>query len=263
MAPTSEPEIRRCDLTATILELKCLDLRMEGVEFMDQPDEEAGQSVSVDLLWYTTFDVATVHSGLTTLSILGAIDKHQNLTDVGRKMAVLPVDPRFSRMIVASEEQGCSQEVVDLVSALSASSRLFLGVSSRDSGAVGAWDKWKHPSGDHCTVLNVFRAYQEVVSSATSGEAKGWCGRNFLNERALSEAMEIRHQLKGICRQIGINADLSCGGQTQTILRCLVLGLVQNTAFIQPNGLYKQVMGPLVSCVFGHASWKFSQVSRL
>jgi len=32
----------------------------------------------------------------------------------------------------------------------------------------------------------------------------------------------------------------------QPILHCLVLGLVQNTAFAQPGGLYKQVMGASV-----------------
>jgi len=168
-------------------------------------------------------------------------------------MAVLPLDPKFSRAILASEELKCSKEVVDLVSVLSASSRLFLGVPDDDSSSVGPREKFKHPSGDHCTTLNAFRAYQEVVSSGNSGEAKTWCARNFLNERALSEAMEIRCQLKGICKRIGIDTDLSCGGQVQPILRCLVLGLVQNSAFIQPNGLYKQVMGPSVSCAFGLA----------
>lgn len=183
------------------------------------------------------------------MSILGAIDKHQNLTDLGRKMAVFPLDPKFSRTILASRELGCSKEVVDLVSVLSASSRLFLGVPNDDSGSVGSQEKFKHPSGDHYTTLNAFRAYQEVASSG-SGEAKTWCARNFLNERTLAEAMEIRCQLKGICKRIGIDADLSCGGQVQPILHCLILGLVQNTAFIQPGGLYKQVMGPSVSYAF-------------
>ena len=173
------------------------------------------------------------------------------------------MDPKFSRMILASEELGCSQEVIDIVSVLSASSRLFLGVSSDDSSAVGAREKLNHPSGDHCTTLNAFRAYQEVITSSTSGDAKAWCARNFLNERALSEAVEIRHQLRGICKWIGINAALSCGSQVQPILRCLILGLVQNVAFIQPNGCYKQVMGPSVSCAFDWVGWKCSWVSRL
>ena len=187
-----------------------------------------------------------MHSGLTTLSVLGAIDKHQNLTDAGRQMAALPVDPKFSRAILASGDLGCSKEVIDIISVLSVSSRLFLDVSSNGSDGIYARDKFKHPSGDHCTILNAFRAYQEVVS-ATGGDAKSWCTTNFLNQRTLSEAMEIRHQLRGICERHGINTNLSCGGQVQAILRCLALGLVQNAAFIQPNGLYKQVMGPAVS----------------
>ena len=48
MASTLEPEIRRCDLTAIILELKCLDLSIEGLDFMDQPDEEAGWLINID-----------------------------------------------------------------------------------------------------------------------------------------------------------------------------------------------------------------------
>lgn len=171
-------------------------------------------------------------------------------------MAALPVDPKFSRAILASGELGCSQEVLDIVAVLSASSRLFLSIADDDLSAVGTRDKFKHPSGDHCTTLNAFRAYQEVISSATSGEAKTWCARNSLNERVLSEAMEIRDQLRRICKRIGIDTDLSCGSQVQPILRCLVLGLIQNTAFIQPDGLYKQVMGPSVSCTFDWAGWK-------
>lgn len=47
MASMLEPEICRCDLTAVILELKCLGLDVGELDFMDQPDEEAGQSVVV------------------------------------------------------------------------------------------------------------------------------------------------------------------------------------------------------------------------
>lgn len=204
-----------------------------------------------------------MHSGLTTLSILGAIDKRQYLTDAGKKMAALPVDPKLSRAILVSENLGCSKEIIDIVSMLSASSRLFLGAPNGDSNMVGAREKFKHPSGDHCTILNAFRAYQEVVSSATSGETRSWCGANSLNERALSEAMEIRRQLMGICERIGINADISCGSQEQPILRSLVVGLIQNTAFVQSNGIYKQVMGPSVSHASSWVSWNHSWVIRL
>lgn len=177
-------------------------------------------------------------------------------------MAVLPLEPKYSRTILASGELGCSREVIDLVSVLSASSRLFLDVPNDDSSMVWPRDKFEHPSGDHYTILNAFRAYHEVISSGTGGEAKAWCAKNFLNERALSEAMEIRRQLTGICKRIGIDANLSCGGQVQPVLRCLILGLIRNTAFIQPNGLYKQLMGPSVSYTSSWTSWTCSWVIR-
>ena len=50
MAPALEPEIRRCDLTAILLELKCLGLEINGLDFMDRPDEDAGQSIGIYLL---------------------------------------------------------------------------------------------------------------------------------------------------------------------------------------------------------------------
>ena len=240
---------------------------MDSISWIDQTRTQVNQSVFIFYVM-TTSDSVTVHSGLTTLSILGAIDKHKNLTDVGRKMAVLPLDPKFSRAVLASGELRCSKEVVDLVSMLSTSSRLFLGIPSDDPSSVGPRENFKDPSGDHCTILNAFRAYQEVSSLGNSGETKTWCARNFLSERALSEAMEIRRQLKGICKRVGVDTDLSCGGQVQPILRCLVLGLAQNAAFIQPNGLYKQVMGSSVSCVFGlaesaHLSSGYEDTPRL
>jgi HrpA-like RNA helicase len=48
MVPALEPEIRRCDLTAVILELKCLRLDLEELDFVDKPDEEAGQLIGID-----------------------------------------------------------------------------------------------------------------------------------------------------------------------------------------------------------------------
>jgi ATP-dependent RNA helicase DHX33 len=42
MAPSVEPEIRRCSLTSSLLQLKCLGQDLEELEFMDKPDLDAG-----------------------------------------------------------------------------------------------------------------------------------------------------------------------------------------------------------------------------
>lgn len=38
LAISAEPEIRRCSLTQSVLQLKCLGQDLEEVEFMDPPD---------------------------------------------------------------------------------------------------------------------------------------------------------------------------------------------------------------------------------
>lgn len=45
MPISSEPEILRCSLTSSILDLKCLGQNLEELELMDQPDQESSKKV--------------------------------------------------------------------------------------------------------------------------------------------------------------------------------------------------------------------------
>lgn len=58
--------------------------------------------------------------------------------------------------------------------------------------------------GDHLTMLNVFRAYTKI------DRAKIWCHENYLNNRNLSYATEVRVQLSGICKRLDLRIE-SCG----------------------------------------------------
>jgi len=226
MVYSYEPEIRRCNLAESFLQLKCLNLDMESLEFMDPPEHEA------------------VRSALTTLSILGAIDKQKNLTKLGRSMASFPVEPKHSRVVMASQEFGCSSEVLDIVSVISASSNLFIDAVDHREDALDARLKFHHDSGDHLTILNVIRAYQDVSLSEDKSGRKAWCQSHFVNEHTLLEAIHIRNQLRDVCIRIGIDWRSSCQNAEQPILRSFVCGLVQNTALLQSDGAYKQLMGP-------------------
>ncbi len=50
---------------------------------------------------------------------LAAVDAQGALTKLGRRMAELPVDPRFARMLLAGDQAGCLAEVLVITSALS------------------------------------------------------------------------------------------------------------------------------------------------
>lgn len=225
---SAEPEIRRCALSSSLLQLKCLGQDLEQLDFMDKPDWEA------------------IASALKTLYLLGAIDNQKHLTKLGRDMAVLPLEPHLARAVVASQECGCTLEIIDIVSVLSASSKLFFDSTDEREAAAEARRKFRHSSGDHMTILNVVRSYQEIVASENKSGRKEWCKKQFLNDRCLSEARDIRDQLREVCVRMGVDWRSSCGDDEQPVLRSLVRGLVQQAAFLQPDGSYKQLMGPSI-----------------
>ncbi|KIJ69827.1 hypothetical protein HYDPIDRAFT_104459 [Hydnomerulius pinastri MD-312] len=228
LAVSAEPEIRRCSLTQSVLQLKCLGQDLEAVEFMDPPD------------------VNSVISALKTLWLLGALDNSKALTSLGREMASFPTEPYLARIILASKLHNCTSEIIDIVSLLSSSSKLFLDISDQRDVISDARRKFIHPSGDHLTMLNALRAYQEIASSESKGARKEWCRQHFVNERTFTESLKIRDQLRVTCQRVGLDWRASRKDSEEPVLRCFTAGLVQQSALLQPDGSYKQLMGQAV-----------------
>ena len=67
-------------------------------------------------------DRRQVRDGVNLLHELGALDRRQRgrrLTPLGRRLAQLPLDPRFARMVLESDRLGCADEVIVIAAALS------------------------------------------------------------------------------------------------------------------------------------------------
>ncbi|KAG5641909.1 hypothetical protein DXG03_003976 [Asterophora parasitica] len=229
MALAPEPEIMRCSLTSSILQLKCLNQNLEELDLMDMPDVES------------------IASSLKSLWLLDAINASKELTPLGRQMAFFPLEPAHARSVIASKEHGCTLEVLDIISVLSASSKLFVDITEQRDAAAEARRMFRHASGDHLTILNAVRAYEEIASG-NGGKAtrREWCRKHFLNERTLLEAAEIRNQLRHTCVRLNIDWKVSCRDKEELVVRSLAYGLAQNSAFLQPDGSYKQTMGQSV-----------------
>ncbi|TDL23197.1 P-loop containing nucleoside triphosphate hydrolase protein [Rickenella mellea] len=222
---SSVPEIQRCSLTSSMLQMKCLGLDLATMEFMDKPDDES------------------VASSLKTLYILGAIGQQKELTDIGREMNQYPLEPPLARALLASKQHGCPLEAIDLLAVLSSSSKLFFDNTELRDEALEARRKFHHPSGDHLTTLNTFRAYQEIAGVENKAGRKDWCRKYFLNERTLNEAMNIRDQLRKIAERNGLDWKVSCGDNLELVLKSILRGMSQHTAMIRPDGTYKQIFG--------------------
>jgi HrpA-like RNA helicase len=162
-------------------------------------------------------------------------------------MASFPLEPQHACAVVASKEYGCTSEVLDIVSIISASSKLFLDISDQREVVSEVRLKFRHPSGDHMTVLNVVRAYREIAASEKKHARREWCRKHFLNERTLLEARDIREQLVVTCGRVGIDSAASAKENEDPVIRSMGHGLAGNSAFIQPDGSYKQTMGQSAS----------------
>ena len=161
-------------------------------------------------------------------------------------MALFPLEPVYARAVVASKDLGCTQEILDIISVLSATSKLFVDVTEQREAASDARRKFRHPSGDHLTVLNAIRSYTEIAAAEEKFARKAWCKKHFLNERTLLEAVSIRQQLRQTCERMRIDPEVSCGDMEEPVVKSLAHGLAQNSAFLQPDGSYKQTMGQSV-----------------
>lgn len=76
----------------------------------------------------------------------------------------------------------------------------------RRANSLIAHAKFENESGDHLTLLNVFKAYVRAERQRT------WCHENYLNNSNLNYAQEVRNQLKDICKRINLEFS-SCGNQ--------------------------------------------------
>ena len=173
LADTTVPEIRRCNLASVVLQLKALGINnVARFDYMDAPPREA------------------LCRALETLFTLGALDRDGNITKpLGTRMAQLPIDPPFAKVLLTADTFRCTSEVLTIVAMLSAESVFVnltgaggLGlVAADDSGsdgttkgstsnkgdrantklamAIEARNKFSSPDGDQMTMLAVFNEY--------------------------------------------------------------------------------------------------------
>jgi len=130
----------------------------------------------------------TLMRALELLNYLGALDDEGNLTRMGSLMAEFPLDPQLSKMLVASPEFRCSNEILSIAAMLSVPN-VFVRPREAAKAADAAKARFAHGDGDHLTLLNVYHAYKQ------NGENGDWCYQNFLNHRSLKSADNVRSQL--------------------------------------------------------------------
>lgn len=225
MMPNTIPEIQRQNLSHTILMLKAMGINdLLHFDFMDPPPAN------------------TLLTALEELYALSALDGEGLLTRQGRKMADFPMEPGLAKVLITSVEAKCSDEMLSIVAMLSVQN-VFYRPKEKQQQADQKKAKFHDPHGDHLMLLNVYNGW------IRSGKSRVWCVDNFIQERSLKRALDVRQQLVSIMDRYK-HAIISCGSgrggllssNTDVIRKALCSGFFRNSARKDPQEGYKTLI---------------------
>lgn len=208
------PEIQRTNLNSVVLLLKSLGINnLIEFDFMDPPPAE------------------TLIGAIEQLYALGAINTQGELTKVGRQMAEFPTDPMLAKAILAADKYGCVEEVLSIISMLGESSALFYRPKDKKIHADSARARFTvKEGGDHLTLLNIWNQWVDSDFSYV------WAKENFLQQRSLTRARDVRDQLAKLCDRVEVTIS-SCGAaDLPPIQKAITAGFFPHAARLQRGG---------------------------
>ncbi|KIX93137.1 uncharacterized protein Z520_11194 [Fonsecaea multimorphosa CBS 102226] len=210
------PEIQRTNLSGVILLLKSLGINdLLDFDFMDPPSTD------------------TIVRAVEQLYALGALNNAGELTKVGRQMAEFPTDPMLARAILAADKYGCVEEVLSIIAMLGEASALFFRPKDKKIHADSARARFTNKDGgDHLSLLNIFNEWVDSDYSFV------WAKENFLQQRSLTRARDVRDQLARLCDRVEVDASKTCGAASniEPIQKAITAGFFPHSARLQRDG---------------------------
>jgi len=205
------PEIQRSGLAQVVLAMKKIGIEdIEGFDFIDSPGGDA------------------IRQAENLLYLLGAIDNNGDITENGEFMWHLSLEPRLGRMIIEAvkPEINCLNEICIIASFLDGKN---IFVRPADITEARMADKAHRQfktdeDSDFVVILNVWQAYVK------SGYSNDWAILNYLNEKAIEEAKNVRLELIEILqsRNIFIDPKTKPRINKDAIGKAVTAGLVGN-----------------------------------
>ena len=182
----TDPEILRTNLAAVILQMAALNLGdIETFPFLDPPERRS------------------IRDGIVLLQELGAFDADGAITDIGRRLAQLPVDPRLGRMILQADEEGCVREILVLAAALSIPDPRERP-TDREEAARQKHARFADEHSDFVSYLNLWRYLREQRKERSGNAFRRMCREEFLHYLRIREWQDLTGQLRSIARDLGI-----------------------------------------------------------
>jgi ATP-dependent helicase HrpA len=202
----TDPELLRSSLAAVILRALSLDLGgVDEFPFLDPPAPHA------------------IADGYALLVELGAVDEARALTDIGRELARLPVDPRIGRMLIAAREAHCLEQMLVIAAALSVQDPRLRPLEHA-AAADERHARFADERSDFLAFLKLWKVLEQP-------NLRRFCREHFLSLPRLREWRDVQRQLLGVLDELGWRASRVDPAKPEgfaAIHRALLAGLLGN-----------------------------------
>lgn len=209
----TDPEILRTNLASVILQMISLKLGdIEQFPFIQPPEHKA------------------IRDGLTLLHELGALHDKQDkpsLTTVGRDLARIPLDPRMARMLIEANTNGCLDDVMVIVAAMT-----IQDVRERpldfQAQADQAHARFKDKTSDFLSMLKLWDYIKQTRNEQSGNKFRKRMKQEFLHYMRIREWFDLVRQLKDVTKQLGWTYQEGTERRSDDIHMSLLSGLLSN-----------------------------------
>ena len=207
----TDPEIKRSNLASVILQMTSLRLGdIDAFPFVEAPERKM------------------IGDGYKLLEELGAVDNQRRLTNTGKQLAKLPLDPRVARMVLAAKGENCLSEVLIIASALSVNEPRERP-HEKQQAADEKHKQFSDARSDFLTYLNLWQTYHEQSHHLSNNKLRKWCKEHYISYLRMREWHDVQVQLKSLISELGWRPNQQAAGD-DAIHRALLAGLLGNVA---------------------------------
>jgi ATP-dependent helicase HrpA len=222
--PFTEPEIRRTNLAAVVLQMKALRLgAIDDFPFLEPPDKRQ------------------ISDAQRLLAELGATDRHGGLTPTGRQLSQLPLDPSFGRMLLAAAEFNCLDEALIIISALSIQDPRERPLEAREK-ADAEHARFRDEQSDFIEYLTLWAFLETQSQKLSKNQFRHLCRQGFLSYTRIREWRDIHRQLASQMREMGYRRNHT-PADYETLHTALSSGLLSHVAQKTGPGEYTGARG--------------------
>ena len=209
----TDPEILRTNLASVILQMVSLKLGdIEQFPFIQPPEHKA------------------IRDGLNLLHELDALHDKQDkptLTATGRDLARIPLDPRMARMLIEANTNGCLDDVMVIVAAMT-----IQDVRERpldfQAQADQAHARFKDKSSDFLSMLKLWDYIKQTRNEQSGNKFRKRMKQEFLHYMRIREWFDLVRQLKDVAKQLGWTYQEGTERRADDIHMSLLSGLLSN-----------------------------------